>query len=100
MPETYNPQANTFIKRPEVKVCPACQRPLEPEVVPMSNHMNHYIALTEGAKAQVINSNEETLQVGNVTLYKKDGIEHKKALDKLKIPATPIPPVSTNLPPK
>ena len=36
MPETYNPQANTFIKRPEVKVCPACQRPLEPEVVPMS----------------------------------------------------------------
>jgi len=41
--ETYNPRANTFIKVPEVKCCPACGQPLPSDVKPMTNFMANYM---------------------------------------------------------
>jgi len=72
MSETYNPQERSFIKKPEIKHCVACGQPLAPDVKAFSAHMNHYIADTEGAVACVINSNEPTIKVGDVVLYKID----------------------------
>ena len=100
MPETYNPQERSFIKKPEQKVCVACGQPLTPEVKPMSNHMNSYIANIPGAKAVTINSHEQTFVVQGVTLYKiqDDGTINFPGV---KVEKTPIlTPTASPTPPK
>ena len=78
MPETYDPQQRTFIKKPEQKCCAACGQPLPSDVKPFSQHMNHYIADSEGAVACVIASNEETIKTEQgVILYKIDKVTKK-----------------------
>ena len=93
-PQTYDPQKNTFIKRPESKVCAACGQPIAPVVQPMSNYMNNYIARNEGAKAMVINSNEETLVIGGVTVYKVGGKALTDAIKAESLAKTSTPPTS------
>ena len=73
MSETYNPRERTFIKAPEVKICPTCGNPMMPEVKPMSNHMNNYMNASTGKIYGSINSNEGHLIIQGVTLYKVDG---------------------------
>ena len=77
MPETYNPQERTFIRKPEPKVCASCGQPIAPDVTPMTNHMNLYMAETGNVMA--MNSNENMLEVGGVKVYKvtsKEGNKH------------------------
>jgi len=93
-PSTYNPQERTFIKKPENKICAACGQPIMEAVKPMSNFMNSYIANTPDAKPMIINSNEETLTVGGVTVYKIDSTTGKANLPKptIQTPAAPVAP--------
>jgi len=86
---TYNPQENSFIKRPELKICAACGQPLPSDVKPFNNHMNNYIAVTDGAKAMTINSHLDELTIGGVKVYKVDSEAHKKATIKPAAPVTP-----------
>src|ERR1035441_3848140 len=94
MPETFDVQKRTFIQKPEVKICPACGQPITPDVKPMSNHMNSYIANTENAKPQIVNSNEESIILNGVTVYKINPVTKKATFPvKASIPsqATAVP---------
>jgi|ERR1700722_4154547 len=71
--ETYNPQARTFLKKPEIKICPACNQPLPSDIKPMTNYMSRYNARTEGAKDIIFNSNDDTIELNGVKLYKVGG---------------------------
>jgi hypothetical protein len=92
MPETYNPQERTFIKKPEQKCCSACGQPLPSDVKPFSNHFNKYIADSEGAVPCVINSNESVIVTADkVTLYKIDPKTGKANFPK---PVAPTPSIT------
>jgi hypothetical protein len=91
--ETYNPQERTFIKTPERKTCITCGQPLAPDVKPLSNHMNHYLNTISGTTV-VINSNENTIVVQGVTLYRVDGQDFTTGQRTSSyVPATPNPKV-------
>jgi hypothetical protein len=68
MPETYNPRERTFIKVPEVKLCPECGQPLPSDVKPMTNIMNNYISAS--GNRMVLNSDENILEIKGVKVYK------------------------------
>ena len=90
MPETYDVQQRSFIKKPELKCCAACGQPLPSDAKPFSTHMNHYIANVEGAVACTIASNEDTIKT-------KDGVILYKIDSKTKVanfPKTPVPVAS------
>jgi hypothetical protein len=71
MPETYNPQERTFIRRPEPKVCITCGQPLPSEVKPLTNHMNNYVNDING-RVVTMNSNEPFVEVQGVKLRRSD----------------------------
>lgn len=73
MPETYDPQKVTFIKKPVVETCITCGQPLPTRAQPMSNEMNNYLNILSG-KTVTINSGADTLNIQGVTLYKVTGI--------------------------
>lgn len=91
-PSTYNPQERTFIKKPENKICAACGQPIQESVKPMSNFMNSYIANSSGAKSMIINSNEETLTVGGVVVYKIDSKTGQATFPKPIVQTPVVPP--------
>ena len=96
MPETYDPQKRTFIKKPEIKICPSCGQPIMPEVKPFNNHMNHYIANSPDAKPMVVNSDEAELEINGVKVYKinpKTGMATFPVKTTTTVPATIIPGV-------
>lgn len=62
MPETYNPRDRSFIKAPEIKLCPSCGQPLPPDVKPMTNFMNAYMHPVT-RHVNIINSNEEVVNL-------------------------------------
>lgn len=70
---TYDVQQRTFIKRPEPKVCPSCGQIMPSDVQPMKTDMSNYISDVDGAQAVVIASNEDTLTINGVTVYRVTG---------------------------
>jgi len=72
MPEIYDPQKNTFIKKPEAKVCITCGQPILESVKPMSNEMNHYVNPITG-NIVTINSAKDMLEIQGVKLYRATG---------------------------
>jgi hypothetical protein len=102
MPETYNPQERTFIKKPEQKLCITCGQPIAADIKPLTNHMNKYLNIISG-NVVVMNSNENTVTVQGVTLYRVTGQDDKgKAVSSFVPAKTPAPttPPPTNPAPK
>lgn len=69
MSETYNPRDRTFIKKPEIKLCPTCGHQMMADVKPMTNIMNRYINPLSG-RVVAINSGDDTVEQSGVTLYR------------------------------
>lgn len=101
MPETYNPQERTFIRRPEPKVCITCGQPLPSEIKPLTNHMNNYVNDLSG-RVVTMNSNEPYIEVQGVRLRREDVTKEVVKPDEPKTPAAPSPistsPVKTTSP--
>jgi len=93
MPETYNPQERTFIKKPEQKVCITCGQPLAADIKPLTNHMNNYLNIISG-NVVTINSNENTPVIQGVTLYKVTGKDAAGKHVSSFVPKTPVKPDS------
>ena len=92
---TYDPQVNSFLKRPEIKICPACNQPLPSDVKPFANHMNRYNARSEGAQDVILNSNEDKLTINGVVLYKVKLDAPKEIVTAPTKPVTPITPAKS-----
>ena len=109
MSETYNPRERTFIKAPEIKMCPTCGHAMTPDVKPMTNVMNRYINAETG-NIVTVNSGEPTIVQSGVTLYRcehernHEGKWHSKFVPKTGAPShqtvegeTPKGPVSVTI---
>ena len=71
-PETYDPQKRTFIKKPEVKLCPTCGQPVQMPVQQMKGAMSVYVNAETGKDYATIADNAETLTIDGVVLTRKD----------------------------
>ena len=67
MPETYNVQKRSFIKKPETKFCITCGQPLPSDVKPMTNEMNNYLNPISN-RVVCMNSSEDIVEVQGVKL--------------------------------
>ena len=83
-PETYDPQKRTFIKKPEVKLCPTCGQPVQMPVQQMKGAMSVYVNAETGKDYATIADNAETLTIDGVVLTRKD-----KWMPKVPAPVTP-----------
>jgi len=71
----YNPQERgiNLYKAPEIKHCITCGQPLTPEVKAITNHMNEYLNPITGNSVGVVNSNDNSIVIQGVTVYKVTG---------------------------
>lgn len=97
MTETYNPRDHSFIRKPEPKCCITCGQPLPSDVKPFTNHMNLYLNIISG-KTVGFNSNEETISVQGVTLYRVDLDEKNQPVNPPKSKFVPVPKGTTATP--
>ncbi len=87
MPETYDVQKRSFIKKPETKFCITCGQPLPSDVKPMTNEMNNYLNPISN-RVVCMNSSEDIVEVQGVKLYKVTGNKEGKPISK-HIPVEP-----------
>jgi len=94
--ETFNVRDRSFIKVPEPKCCPTCGQMIAPDVQPYAQHMNNYVNPTT-KHTQCMNSNEEELVIGDVTLVREDILKAriKAEADKASTKTGPEPTTST-----
>jgi hypothetical protein len=97
-PTTYNPQVNTFIKKPEIKLCPACGQPIHPEVKPLGNAMNKYVVAETGRVYAVLNDDAEELTIGGVPLFREDVYAKRNNKEAPKAPVNAAPILTANAP--
>jgi hypothetical protein len=106
MPETYDVQKRSFIKKPETKFCITCGQPLPSDVKPMTNEMNNYLNPISN-RVVCMNSSEDVVEVQGVKLYKVTGNKEGKPISKhipvepqaeVIAPAKPIVPPTVNKP--
>ena len=71
-PTTYNPQERSFIKKPEIKICPSCGQPIQPDVKPLGNAMNKYVNAQTGKVIGVLNDDKEEITIGDTVLLRED----------------------------
>lgn len=103
--ETYDPRKRTFIKVPEIKLCPTCGHQMIADVKPMTNIMNRYINPLSG-RVVAINSGDDTVEQSGVILYRCElERNEKREYYSLLVPKTPValvespkvPVVATNM---
>jgi hypothetical protein len=72
MPETYDPQKRTFIKKDQIKLCPTCGQPVTLPGKRMTGAMSVYVNPDTGKDILTTADNAETLEVNGVKLVRKD----------------------------
>jgi hypothetical protein len=98
MPETYNVQERSFIKKPEPKICVTCGQPIAPDVKPMNNEMNYYLNPIS-SRVVTINSNENIIEIQGIPLYKVTGKDANGQHTSKHIPPAKKPEPQAETPP-